>query len=62
MDIELSRFSTYGLLEINKTIKVELCSNYYEGGFSLSSAVFLDTNYQVVYKYLVPVVHHYKSL
>lgn len=41
MDIELCSFSTYGLLEIDKSIRIELCSNYYEGGLSPGYTSFL---------------------
>jgi len=45
MDIELCSFSTSELNKenLNKSIRIELCSNYYEGGTTPSPSVFLRT-------------------
>jgi len=43
MDIELCSFSVYGLLEVNESIRIELCSNHHDGGLSPATTVFLYT-------------------
>ena len=42
MQIELCAFSIIDLLEINSTTRIELCSNYNEGGLSSYSLNFLQ--------------------
>ena len=42
MQIELCAFSIIDLLEINSTTRIELCSNYNEGGLSSNSLNFLQ--------------------
>lgn len=41
LNIELCCFSANGLSEIDETIRIELCSNYLEGGLSPSANLFL---------------------
>jgi len=41
MDIELCSFSTKGVSNIEESIRIELCSNYLEGGLSPSPSTFL---------------------
>ena len=55
MDIELCAFSVYGLLETNESIRVELCSNYHEGGLSPSTISFLYTRQHLNNKIFVMV-------
>jgi len=44
MQIELCAFSIIDLLDINYSTRIELCSNYYEGGTTPSPSTFLEFN------------------